>query len=243
MLTFLSKYRFFLGCMLVGSIYVLSLSGQTTVDYEHLPIEQKQFDDTEWQTLQKSLDYSGEKPKAEKKKAEKKEEKEPFTFPDLSRFSVLFKILAILILVSLLSFIIYQVVKKTDLTFEPEGDLSPNDQTNKKLVSLEELEEQLDKHDVSPYIIQAEQARNYPLAVRLHFLALLKKMNEKEWILWKKNYTNNTYLNQMSGKDTYADFKILTKAYERIWYGDRHPAFPEYEILRKQFMDFLSDIK
>lgn len=242
MTIYLPKYRYLLVCMLICSIYLLPLFGQAEgSDYLYQPIEQKQFDDGEWQSLQKSLDYSKKKPEPQPQT----EKSAPFSFPEFSAPPVLermFKLLAFVILVGLLSWLMYQLIKKTNITIDTESGHGLGNNQAKGLVSLEKLAEQLDKHDINPYIEQAEKDRNYPLAVRLHFLALLKKLYEKELIHWKKNYTNNTYLNQMRGKNTFAQFKMLTSAYERIWYGDRHPDFEEYEGLREQFLAFQSDV-
>lgn len=245
MITFLSKYRYFLLYLFICNLYVLPLSGQTiTNDYLDVPIDQKKFDNQEWQSLQKSLDYTQKKKK--KKKAEPEAEKrEPFSFPDFPNFpdlSGVLKVFAILTLVSLLSLLVYQIIQKTESKLNSKNNFDANPQAVKGLVSVGNLAEQLDKHDINPYIDQAEQDRNYPLAVRLHFLALLKKMYEKDLIHWKKDHTNNTYLNQMRGKDTYSEFKKITKKYEHIWYGDKHPLFKEYEVIRKEFIALQADI-
>lgn len=245
MTIYLPKYRYLLVCMLICNIYLLPLFGQAEgSDYLYQPIEQKQFDDGEWQSLQKSLDYSKKKPESQPEPQPETEKSEPFSFPEFSTPPVLarmFKILALMILIGLLSWLMYQLIKKTTLTIDTESDHGLDNNQAKGLVSLEKLAEQLDKHNINPYIEQAEKDRNYPLAVRLHFLALLKKLYKKELIHWKKNYTNNIYLNQMREKNNFAQFKMLTSAYERIWYGDRHPNFEEYEELREQFLAFRLD--
>ncbi len=233
-----SKYWNLLFCLLViSSLAGIPLCGQSAVnDYQYLPIEQKTFEESQWQDIQKSLDYSGERPTPEKEEAPKEASKPwDYSLPDLSP---VFKIIGIILVIGLLGFVMYHVINGTT-NQKIEADVSSN-LSNKEteLLSLEELEEQLDKRDINPYIRQAEEQNNYPLAIRLHFLALLKKLNEEEQIKWRKNYTNNIYLNQMRGKENYSDFRQLTKEYERIWYGDRHPSRQEYEYLKRNFNQF-----
>jgi len=229
---YFSTYRYLIYCLLLLSITTQPLWGQPeSSDYLYEPIEEKTFEDKQWEELHKSLDYSGKAPKAVK---EKNIPSLPdFSFPDISLFV---KILGFALIIVLIGVVMYHIVNQTNVSFK--DDISMTTSSGNTPLSLEELELQLDTQDINPYILKAEEQKNYTLAVRLHFLALLKKLNENNEIQWRKNHTNNTYLNQMRGKNNFSNFHTLTKKYEGVWYGDKYPSRHEYENIRDDFNDF-----
>lgn len=210
--------------------------------YDDLELAPRTFDDGDWEGVHKALDYSGEPP-AEKVKKEKtetppREPWDPFeNWPDLSIF---FKVLFIILLVVLVGFILYRVVEMPDNTkIAPATDgFGPDDYAD-----LERLEAALDDMDVLPFLEKAEQDGNYPLAVRLQFLALLKTLNEAGYIQWKKDHTNRVYVNQMRGQSGFPVFQSLTRTFERVWYGNQHPDAAEYQRIKAQFTDFIQQRK
>jgi hypothetical protein len=60
---------------------------------------------------------------------------------------------------------------------------------------------------------------NYRLAVRLHFLRLLKNLAEKNAIQYKEDATNFDYLLQLKNSTFYNGFFKVTRYYEYAWYG------------------------
>lgn len=60
---------------------------------------------------------------------------------------------------------------------------------------------------------------NYRLAVRLHFLRLLKNLAEKNAIQYKEDATNFDYLLQLKNSSYYNGFFKVTRYYEYAWYG------------------------
>ena len=213
-------------------------------DYEGQEIESRTFDQENWEDLSESLDYSGSAPKPreprERSAPEPTESPDPPSFdgfPDLSPF---FKILLLSLVVGALGWIIYSVVRANELSFAPgTDDITEEDD----LTNIVRLEEELDKRNVDPYLLKAETENNYHLAVRLHFLALLKQMNEQRLIQWKKNRTNRAYLNQVRGEYYYATFRQLTLTFERVWYGNYHPPKEEYESIKTQFEEYRVDLQ
>lgn len=228
-------YHHLLYFLLAFSLASTTVLGQTeTDDYLYIPIEEKTFEDKQWEDIHKELDYSGEAPESEKEEETTIPELPDFSFPNISGFV---KVIGFALIIGLIGFIMYHIINQTNISINNDniGDFSTNNGTP---LSLDELELQLDKQDVNPYILKAEEEKNYTLAVRLHFLALLKKLNENNDIRWRKNHTNNTYLNQMRGKNNFTHFLELTKKYEDVWYGDRHPNLSEYENICSDFNDF-----
>lgn len=210
--------------------------------YEDMDVAPRAFDNKDWERLQRELDYSGEPPKEKAKKQPSdtppREPWNPFEgWPDLSP---LLKVLFILLLIALVGWILYMVIQIPDNTKIAPNTLGydPDDYPD-----LERLEADLADMDVDPFLRKAEQDGNYHLAVRLHFLTLLKTLNEAGHIQWKKDHTNRVYINQMRGQAGFASFQALTRTFERVWYGDQHPPQAEYERIREQFTEFIQQLK
>ncbi len=210
--------------------------------YEDMDVAPRSFDNKDWERLQRELDYSGKPPKEkvtkERTDTPPREPWNPFEgWPDLSP---LLKVLFILLLIGLVGWILYLVVQMPDNTKIAPNTLGydPDDYPD-----LERLEADLADMDVDPFLRKAEQDGNYHLAVRLHFLALLKTLNEAGHIQWKKDHTNRVYINQMRGQAGFPDFQHLTRTFERVWYGDQHPPHAEYVRIREQFTEFIQQLK
>lgn len=79
---------------------------------------------------------------------------------------------------------------------------------------------------------------NYRLAVRIHFLRLLRKLSDKNLIQYKQEKTNLDYLMELSSKTWYADFFRLTRHFEYSWYGHFDVEESKYRIIAGEFNQF-----
>lgn len=222
---------------------VLTQSGEEM--YQTQEIQNRTFDDADWQDLSESLDYSGKPPKPKKTPEDTSREREssdPASTPDFPDLSPLFKALLLILIVGLLGFLIYTFVQRSELSIDTAGENGDN-KIEEDLTNIVRLEEELDQRNVNPYLVKAETAENYHLAVRLHFLALLKQLNEQQLIRWKKDRTNSAYLNEMRSQEHYSTFRALTLTFERVWYGNYHPQKAEYETIKAQFSSYREQIQ
>lgn len=217
------------------------LAGQelTETDYSN-PVEYRDFSSDDWESLVEELDYSGE-PKKEKAEREvtppsssgsssSSSRRSPFS--GFKGGSDIMKVILIFGLAGLLGWLLFRLMGQGETKIAPSG-VSERGQR----ISLERIEEQLEQTDVDHFIREAEAERAYHKAVRLHFLALLKTLSETGQLQWKKDRTNRVYLNQMRESELFTDFRDLTMDYERIWYGDHHPEYDLYQLLRQRFLD------
>lgn len=83
-------------------------------------------------------------------------------------------------------------------------------------------------------IEKAVKAGNYRLAVRLHFLQLLRQLSDKQFIQYTQDKTNFDYLLQVNHQPWYQHFFRLTRNYEYVWYG-------QFEINRENFDTIKND--
>jgi hypothetical protein len=91
-------------------------------------------------------------------------------------------------------------------------------------------------------IDKAAGTGNYRLAVRLHFLQLLRNLADRNIIQYKQDRTNLDYMLQLDKSIHYADFFKLTRHYEYSWYGLFAIDETKYTLVKKDFESFYSKL-
>lgn len=84
-------------------------------------------------------------------------------------------------------------------------------------------------------IARAEQAKDFRLATRLHFLQLLKEMADRNIIRYLDERTNLDYLMQLHQTALYDDFFRLTRHFEYSWYGLFEVGEEQYARIKSEF--------
>ncbi|MFT3750794.1 MAG: DUF4129 domain-containing protein [Agriterribacter sp.] len=90
--------------------------------------------------------------------------------------------------------------------------------------------------DLKAEIQKAEQKQDYRLAIRFHYLHLLKMFSQYELIKYRHDATNMEYLTQLYGKPFYAAFFKVTRDYEYAWYGEIAVTHEQYNNVVDEFM-------
>lgn len=108
---------------------------------------------------------------------------------------------------------------------------------------LLQMEEAVLESDFDRFLRLALESNDYRVAVRILFLRLLQKLHESEWIVWKKNKTNQDFLNEVRSKENYIQFRDLTLAFEIVWYGDQKITKEQFDHLQNLFDLFQNKIK
>ncbi|MBN8785733.1 MAG: DUF4129 domain-containing protein [Terrimonas sp.] len=90
--------------------------------------------------------------------------------------------------------------------------------------------------DLKAEIQKAEQKQDYRLAIRFHYLHLLKVLSQHELIKYTHDATNMEYLTQLYGKPFYAAFFKVTRDYEYAWYGEIAVTREQYNNVVEEFM-------
>lgn len=92
-------------------------------------------------------------------------------------------------------------------------------------------------------IQKAMQQKNYRLAIRLHYLQLLKTLADKKIITYRPDKTNFDYLMQVRPTDHYNDFFKATRNYEYSWYGLFDISEEQYLKMEQVFENFYKRVK
>ena len=88
--------------------------------------------------------------------------------------------------------------------------------------------------DFTDLIAGALQKKNYRLALRYHYLELLKILSDKEFIDWNPHKTNYEIVDELRGKPFRDNFRSLALVFEYVWYG-------EFKINESGFMEVKND--
>lgn len=110
-------------------------------------------------------------------------------------------------------------------------------------VDLEKIEEKLLESDVDRMLRLALEKENYPLALRLKYLAIIKGLYLNGYTRWKKDKTNRQYIREIEDPNRKKEFKVITLAYERVWYGQGEINKQDYASLEPNFSAFIKTIE
>lgn len=207
--------------------------------YSEQAIKPSNFSKSEWKTLKEKLKIKDYKPKKKKdKKKEDKKKSKKNNLPDFyipKEWALIIKWLIFGLLLAALLFLVLRVLGINPFNRKIDK--------NRIHISLEELEDNLDTAAIDPHLYEAIKNRNYKLAIRLYYLMIIQKLALKEKIIWKKYKTNRHYLNELKSKEDFSIFKQLTLVYEKCWFGEGNITEEDYNVLNKDFVNFLQNIK
>ena len=216
----------------------LQKENQAQNDYETQAIDLKKVDAKEWQRLK---DPQKKKEKKEKNKDLKAEKPEEWSELAQKIFLVL-KYLFIAAVVFFLGYLLYYYVVYGGLGAKSTV-LTPSELIEKE---VQAIEENLLDSDIAPLLAAALKDQNWALATRLLYLITLQKLAFGEWIIWKKDKTNNRYYAELLGnpltEPIRADFKTVTLAFEEVRYGDKTLNENDFYSLKSKFDTMLGII-
>lgn len=198
------------------------------------PLESKNIDKNKWEHAKAGIDYS-----SDKRKKEKKNQQLPSYNPAWAVVFEFLKWFFIIGAVVLLAYLILRFVGEGNIFGIKKRRISaPSVQ-----IDLEHVEENLETADLDPLIRQAIADKNYALAVRLYYLAILKELHIKGAIDWKKDKTNRAYVREMRENPFFEPFKNTTAVFEQVWYGSQTIDENKFRIIQPDFQNFLKNLK
>jgi len=109
------------------------------------------------------------------------------------------------------------------------------------MVDMTDEERIMQEEDLKKLIADAEANKDYRLAVRYHYLSLLKKLVDKGLIDWRPEKTNRDYVYELQNSSFSSDFIKLTFVYDYVWYGNFMPDHNAFEEINTNFLKFKVD--
>lgn len=198
---------------------------ETTQSYLREEIAVHEFSKEKWKAIVKGVNYNDEN------------EEEP----EVSGTSVpwagpVLKLVAYGIVIAAVVALLYLLLRNISFDLMIQRNVVEADEPGQAVEDIGSL-------DTQTPLERAIRDGNYKLAVRLYYLSLLKSLNERGLIVWKKDKTNRDYLGELFSNDIFFDdVRKLTFSYETVWYGD-HEVRPEsFESLSSRFETVLRKI-
>jgi hypothetical protein len=190
--------------------------------------EPRPIDEQIWKKASGGLDYSADK--LEEEPEEAPTSRMP---PNMDRWNLaaawwgqLLQFLAIVLGLAAIAYGIYRMLQAPK-----------NNKVRRNEVSFESdnLEEYLLDSDLDVWLREAMAAGNYAMAVRIHFLQLIKKLALSNHLTLSMEKTNRDYLRELRGHRDIETFRRLTRRYEEVWYGNRVVDKEVYDSIAADF--------
>lgn len=89
--------------------------------------------------------------------------------------------------------------------------------------------------DIPKLIAEAEENKQYRLAIRYYYLLILKQLKDAKWIDYKIDKTNKQYKDELRKTQYETQFNRITNLYDFIWYGDFNLKENEYVDAKLSF--------
>lgn len=199
---------------------------ESTGAYMKEDVSKKKFDNDDWKEIIGDKNYEEEPEKKEKEKKKKEGDSKPwFNIPAIN--PEILRMISFAVIFILLAVILYFVARNT--TFKQNIKRMKTPDIAAPVENIEEV-------DIDAMLRKALADGDLRAAIRVHYLMLLKKLNEVGLINWKKNKTNRDYLSELYGRnDCYEDVRKLTVAYELVWYGERNVTRDSFDRIAGEF--------
>jgi len=198
--------------------------------YDSERVEIKRFDEKKWKEIVGNTNYQ------EKEEEEEEKKDRPSLSFNLPIPPIVLKIIFYAFVLSVIGYLLFVLLKNTSLKKKLKVENAPVDPAE-QVADIKELE-------VDRLLQEALAAGNYPLAIRICFLGLLKKLDEDGLIIWKKDKTNRDYLMELFHKQHHFDeVRRLTLVYEEVWYGDHNFSLNTYQQIITSFKSIDEKLK
>jgi hypothetical protein len=205
--------------------------------YNQEAIDRRDIDAEKWRKATAGIDYSDDKVEEEKQRRRRSNGGEG-TAALAGAFLLFLKWFFILGGIALVAFLIYRFVGEGNI-FSGSRKIGVDSEE----IDLNNIEENLEIAELDPIIKKAIAAKNFPLAIRLYYLAILKELTLAGAIKWKKDKTNRIYVQEMQPHPLMATFRHVTTIFERVWYGDTALDEAGFEQIQPSFQNLLKETR
>jgi hypothetical protein len=200
------------------------------------PVLMRKVEKEQWAKAATGLDYSKDQPKPPKEEKPFKvtDPAEPFNWGAMA--SWVGQILQVLAIIAAIFGIAYGIYRTMNA---PRNRQIARDGVE---ITVDNVEQYIHESDLEHFLREAIAAGNFPLAIRLYYLQVIKKLSESEAIRWSREKTNRDYLRETRAHRAAAEFRATTRIYERVWYGNQQLDEPAYQKLEPEFKNLLAVI-
>lgn len=198
------------------------------------PLAARKIEQNQWEEASDRLDYSKDVPKPPKEQKPPPEFNPSFDWNSAAEALGYFaQALAVIAAIAAIAFGIWRMLEA------PRNKQIARDGVE---ITLDNLDDYLHETDLDRFLREALTQGNYPLAVRLYYLQIIKNLSEKNAIRWSREKTNRDYLREMRSHPMAEQFREATRIYERVWYGNQSLSAGEFAALEPKMKGVLAGI-
>ena len=210
-------------------------------EYFGKEIKERKFDEEKWKEVTKDFDYSetlGRQDEVDDDSLyESSGQNRGRGFDSnnggqgASFWASIFKILFIIIVITVVAILIINVIESGNLF----GPKNRKIKRPKSEYSIENIEDNIHESDLERFIREALADKNYTLAIRGYYLAIIKELSLSKKIKWKRDKTNKDYLKEMRQSNLFQLFREVTRIFEKVWYGEGVLEEKDYLVFKPKF--------
>ena len=201
------------------------------------PLAMRKVEQQQWAKAATGLDYSKDLPKPPKEEEQRQTTNPaaPIDWGGLgSWLGQLLQVMAIIAAIAGIAYAIYRTMNA------PRNRQIARDGVE---ITIDNVEQYIHESDLDRFLREALAAGNYPLAIRLYYLQVIKQLSESGAIRWSREKTNRDYLRETRAHRSAAEFRATTRIYERVWYGNQQLDEPAYQKLEPEFKNLLTMVE
>lgn len=202
--------------------------------YNKEAIDRRDIDAEKWRKATQGIDYS-----ADRKEIRKRKERSASDGALGGAFLEFLKWFFIIGGIALVAFLIFRFIGEGNIFNGRSRKIG----TVSEEIDLNNIEENLETAELDPIIKKAIAAKNFPLAIRLYYLAILKELTLAGAIAWKKDKTNRIYVQEMQPHPLMETFRTVTGIFERVWYGDAVLDESGFNSIQPSFQQLLNETR
>ena len=241
--------------LFIALTMTVAIFGQTLPreEYFNSEVKPRQFDQEKWKSVTQDLDYTeAAKSRGDDRADQEKSNRSNTNHSGSNQFSNniysgtaspfwigFFKVLAVLIAVGVLAILLVHLLGGGGL-FAPRSKKIPISTEN---ISIEDIEANIHESDLDRHIRESIEQKNYTLAIRLYYLAIIKELSLNRWIRWKRDKTNKDYLEEVRNTDLFKPYREVTRIFERAWYGQSDLGEEDFQNIKPRFVEMIDRAK
>lgn len=223
----------FIGLLLALAVVAFPLRGMGD---DSAPV----LDRAAWERLADKHNYSDEIAEVEEAEAEASTPEPEYTPQEESwldrNFQDLSTIVLSIVVILLLTLIVYLVIRQLN---EREIAVVRSDLSD---YTLEQLDATVGETELERFLRESLERKEFRAAVRIYYLLVLNRLNERRLIKWERDKTNRAYLNELSDTALCHRFAELTLTYEMMWYGEAPLDETVFDRIRPDFARFIQHL-
>lgn len=149
---------------------------------------------------------------------------------------VILRIIGILLVL----FVIYKIVMHL---MNEDGNWIFGRKSDKVQINASDIDTDIHQMDFKQLIEESISKKNYRLAIRYYYLLVLKKLSDKDKIIWDNEKTNYDYYQELGNSEIKKQFQYISYIYDYCWYGEFNIDEREYETGKNAFQKLIETLK